>query len=146
MSKKWISSLLRARQAQEDVARERLATARNHAQSARARVRADDDRVQAMVESEYPESAQAFLAAAAARQAAAATLASARRLHALAEDQVDARSSSVTAAARQRRTAEKLVERDEAELRAREALALQNELDDVAGRRARRPDDTAVTG
>jgi len=144
MTRKWISGLLRARQVQEDVARERLAHARLHAQDARLRVRADDARVQAMLEETSPQSTQAFLASASARQAAGATLAAAQWIRATAEDQVTIRQTSVVAAARQRRSAEKLAERDANELHARAAAALQHELDDVAGRP--RHEDEAVAG
>ena len=135
MSRKWINSLLRARQAQEDIARERLAHARLHAQDARLRVRAEDRRVEAMLEERSPASARAFVAAVSARQAAAATLSEARQSQAMADDQVVTRTTSVVSAARDRRSIEKLAERDAADLHTRTIGALQKELDDIGVRR-----------
>jgi precorrin-4 methylase len=131
VSRKWINSLLRARQAQEDIARERLAHARMHAQDARQRVYAEDQRVAAMLEERSPASARAFVAAVSARQAAAATLSGARQTQAMADDQVVTRTTSVVSAARDRRSIERLAERDAADLHTRTIGALQKELDDI---------------
>jgi hypothetical protein len=116
-----------------------------HALDARQRVRAEDTRIEAMLGQRSPASARAFIAAVSARQAAAATLASARQSQAIAEDQVVTRTTSVVAAARQRRSAEKLAERDAADGFRRASRASQKELDDV-GLRRHRPDLAAAGG
>ncbi len=102
---------------------------------------AQNDRITAMIAKTSPDSTVAFIAAASARQAAAATWASARRVHGVAEDQVTVSSTAAVSAARQRRSVEKLAERDEAAERLRTATAAQNELDDIGARRARRRSD-----
>jgi flagellar export protein FliJ len=143
MSRAWLASLVRARQVQEDQAKEQLAHARRHARTAEGRAQADDHRVRAMRAENPSGPALAFIAAASARQAAAATLSAARQTHALAEEQVGRRASSLTAAAQQRLSAEKLAERDEVERRRAESAALQLELDEI-GARMRRSSDLAA--
>jgi flagellar export protein FliJ len=130
----WLGSLLRARQIQEDAARERLVHAHLHAEGTRRTARNDDQRVQAMLEQSSPESALAFVAAVSARQAAAATLAAALHTQAMAEDQVANRRSSLTTAAQHRLSAEKLIERDASERRRSAASAMQQELDEIGSR------------
>jgi flagellar protein FliJ len=134
VSRAWVSTLLRARQAQEDVARGRLADAHRDAQEARARLFVESDRLESMSSAHGSASSLAFLAAASAQQAAAATWFAARHAHATAEDQVAARSGALTSAAQDRRGVEKLAERDAETARARASLAQQKELDEVGGR------------
>jgi flagellar protein FliJ len=134
MSRAWVSTLLRARQAQEDVARGRLADAHRHAQQAHARLLVEGDRLESMSAEHGSASALAFIAAASAQQSAAATWFAARHAHASAEDQLALRSSALTAAAQERRGVEKLAERDAAEARTRAGVAQQKELDEVGGR------------
>jgi len=143
MSKAWLGSLLRARQVQEDVARERFAHAQRHARTTEGRVHSDDQRVRALLEEAIPGSAAAFIAASSARQAAAATLAAAQQTHAMAEDQVLASRRSLTDAAQQRLSAEKLAEREATEERRARDAAQQQELDEI-GSRPRRNDDLAA--
>jgi flagellar biosynthesis chaperone FliJ len=140
MTRAWLPSLVRARQVQEDLARERVALARRHARRAELRAMSDDERVQGMADSGEPMSALAFVAASSARQAAAATLAAAIQSQARAEDQVTADQASLTVAAQNRLSAEKLAERDAAERRRAAATAMQQELDEI-GSRMRRNDD-----
>ncbi len=140
MSRAWLKSLVRARQVQEDVARERLASAHRHARHAQLRALAEDDRIDELTATGHEEvsTTLAFVAAASARQAAAATWAAAHQTRAIADGQVEVRATAVTAAARQRRSAEKLAERDAADERSRAATAMQNELDDIGGQAARK--------
>jgi len=145
MSRAWLSSLVRARQVQEDLAKERLAHARRHARSAEMRAQSDDSRVQAMLDKAPSGTAMAFIAAASARQAAAATLAAALQTQTLADDQVKDRVASLTSAAQNRLSAEKLAERDETERRRAANAAMQQELDEI-GSRLRRQDDVAADG
>jgi hypothetical protein len=134
VSRAWLSNLLRARQIQEDVARERLAHARLHADDALLQVRVDHQRVLAMLDHHTSDTTLAFIAAASARQSAAATLAAAEQTHAMAEDHVLTQRGSLTAAAQQRLSTEKLLERDEAERRRSAAGKMQQELDEVGSR------------
>ena len=60
MSRAWLGSLLRARQMQEDLAKERLAHAQRHALGAEVRTRTEDKRVRAMMHDVAPATATAF--------------------------------------------------------------------------------------
>jgi hypothetical protein len=130
----WLVGLLRARQIQEDVARERLLHARLHADGVRRVAQADAQRVQGLVDQGSPESALAFVAAVSARQAAAATLAAAMYAQAVAEDHVASQRSSLTSAAQHRLSTEKLVEREHGERTRAANAAMQQELDEVGAR------------
>ncbi|MGH8962270.1 MAG: hypothetical protein ACRDWT_13955, partial [Jatrophihabitantaceae bacterium] len=66
MSAKWLTSLVRARQIQEDSAKQQLATAQRLARTAHARVRYDADRLDSLVAADAVDSAPAFVAAAVA--------------------------------------------------------------------------------
>ncbi|MDT4934666.1 MAG: hypothetical protein QOK11_2558, partial [Pseudonocardiales bacterium] len=66
MAKKWLTTLIRARQVQEDVAKQRLATAQRLAQRAHTRVRYDADRIHSLRAADAEASAPAFVAAAVA--------------------------------------------------------------------------------
>jgi flagellar FliJ protein len=77
------------------------------------------------------DTARAVVAALTARQAMAASLATARHLHALAEHHVSTRAGELTEAARRRRTVEKLAERHAEQRRQREQRADQNTLDEL---------------
>ena len=79
MSVKWLTSLVRARQLQEDSAKAQVATAQRISRSAHARVRYDAERIDSLVAADAQDSAPAFVAAAVALQAAAATHAAAGR-------------------------------------------------------------------
>jgi hypothetical protein len=69
---RWLTSLVRARQLQEDAARQRLATAERIKQRANARVRYDEERLESLRDVQAESSAPVFVAAAVALQAAAA--------------------------------------------------------------------------
>jgi flagellar biosynthesis chaperone FliJ len=126
-----LASVLRARQAQEDVARGEVLRARNGA--ARATEVADArDRILASRQAPTEDTARALVAALSARQAMAASLASARLMAKVAHARVAGHTEELTEAARRRRTVEKLAERH-AELRRRgEQHADQRALDELA--------------
>jgi flagellar biosynthesis chaperone FliJ len=141
MTRRWLSSLVRARQVQEDLARERFAHAQRHANGTLAQTQVEDARVTSMLEGDLAGSAGAFLAAVSARQSAAATLAAAHQTHALAQDQAQLRRSTLTEAAQNRLSAEKLAERDATELRRAANATLQRELDEIGARGRYRSDE-----
>jgi hypothetical protein len=134
MSKKWLTSLVRARQVQEDAARQRLATAQRLAHRAHARVRYDADRIDSLRAADAEASAPAFVAAAVALQSAAATHSAAVRVAEEAAHAVGGRRNELVEAARARRTAEELREQELTVQRARAAAAAQSRLDEVAAR------------
>ena len=137
MARAWKASLVRARQAQEDIARERLALAHEHARTSARLVETHDQRISAMLV-ERPASIAELIATAEGRARAAATLVDARHAQAAAHDQIAVRSVHVTAAAQARRSAEKMVERDAAAEAITSARSAQRELDELGSRRLRR--------
>jgi|KBSSwiStaDraftv2_1062776.scaffolds.fasta_scaffold07067_14 hypothetical protein len=137
MTTKWLVSLLRARQLQEDAAKLDLAVAQRRARSARDRIRYDEQRLESLVAAEAQDSAPAFVAAAVALQAAAATHSASIRMAEHAAAVAVDRTDDLGEAARARRTAEELNERVSAAERRRALLAQQRELDEVAARVAR---------
>jgi flagellar export protein FliJ len=134
MAKKWLATLIRARQVQEDVAKQRLATAERLAQRAHTRVRYDADRLDSLRAADAEASAPAFVAAAVALQSAAATHSAAMQAAAQAARAVGGRREELVEAARARRTAEELREQELTVQRARAAAAAQSRLDEVAAR------------
>lgn len=141
---KWLTSLVRARQLQEDAARQRLASAERIKQRANARVRYDEERLASLCEAGSEANAPAFVAAAVALQAAAATHAAAVHMAQDAQHEEDGRRGELGDAARARRSAEELAERSEAAERARLSRAAQRELDEVAAR-VHRDADTGLS-
>lgn len=127
----WVSTVLRARQAQEDVAAQQLAGARRDAALAVDRLDAVSERVQAMSQDER-QGMVAFQASAAARHAAAASLAAASHGVRFAQGRVSTDAAGLTDAARARRTIEKLHENDIAARLAVQAAAGQRDLDEVS--------------
>jgi hypothetical protein len=138
MARGWKSSLLRARQAQEDLARERLAHAHAHARAMARSVDAHDQRITGLLEDELTGSIDGLIVGAERRARAASTLAGARQAYAVAGDQIAVGAVAVTAAAQARRTAEKMIERDAAELAAEQARTMQRDLDELGSRAGRR--------
>ncbi|HZC72949.1 MAG TPA: hypothetical protein VE442_19790 [Jatrophihabitans sp.] len=134
MAKNWLSGLMRARQAQEDVAAQRLAAAERAARRAQAKVRYDRERLDGLRTGNAVYEAPAFVAAAVALQAAAATHAATMKLAGNAADVVQERRGELVDAARARRTAEELHERDAAEAANRAHRAAQHQLDEMAAR------------
>jgi hypothetical protein len=134
VSAKWLNSLVRARQLQEDAAKQRLASAQRNLSRAHVRVKYDAERIDTLVAAEAEDQASAFVAAAVARQAAAATHSASIRVAAQAEQETTVRRDELGDAARARLTAEELNERHVAAERHRMALAAQRDLDEIAAR------------
>jgi len=137
----WIPTVLRARQAQEDLVAQGLAVARRDAGRAADQHAEQVARVAAMVLPES-QSVPAFHASLAAQNAAVATLAAARNRMLFAESRVAGKMDELTVAARSRRTVEKLHERHQDEQAAAASEVAQRELDEVSisrhGARARK--------
>jgi hypothetical protein len=134
VSAKWLNSLVRARQLQEDAAKQRLASAQRNVVRAHGRVKYDAERLDSLIAAEAEDQAPAFVAAAVARQAAAATHSASIRFAVEAEDEATTRRGELGDAARARLTAEELNERQLAAERHRMALAAQRDLDEIAAR------------
>jgi len=131
MSHNWIPTVLRARQAQEDVLAQVLAGARRDAGRAADQHAEQLARVDALAMPES-QSVPAFHANLAAQQAAVATLAAARNRVLFAESRVAGSMAELTAAARSRRTVEKLHERHLDEQATAASGLAQRELDEVS--------------
>jgi hypothetical protein len=131
MSHNWIPTVLRARQAQEDLLAQGLAVARRDAGRAADQHAEQLARVDALA---MPESLSvpAFHATLAAQQAAVATLAAARNRVVFADARVAGTMAELTAAARSRRTVEKLQERHLDEQATLASGLAQRELDEVS--------------
>jgi len=130
----WLASLVRARTAQEDLAKQKLAEAQRRARRAERRVKYNADRIESLIDAEAMDSAPAFVAAAVALQAAAATHAAAIAAAAQAVADIDTERVSLAHAARARKTAETLQERELRAERERAAAAEQREIDEIAAR------------
>ena len=130
-ARNWLPTVLRARQAQEDVAARRVALARREASLAIAQHDAQQARVAARSLPTTSTVAQ-FQAELAGQQQAAATLAASANRVMFAESRVTTGLRELTDAATARRTVEKLHERDEENrLRAANDTA-QREQDEVS--------------
>lgn len=129
-----LASVLRARQAQEQLAKGAIVRARAAAASAAAR-RAE--REQALTGQPQLDGGPAawYAAALAARQAMAGELSAATRLAAEATDEVADRAGDLTAAAIRRRSIEALADRHAAAAEHAEQAASQRALDEVAATR-----------
>lgn len=135
MSPKWLASLVRARQLQEEAAQADLAQARLRGRTAKQRVRTEGDRLDALCAHEVPEAAAAFVAASVALQAAAATHAAAVETASDAKLLEDDRQVALAEAARARLAAERMHEHHEERERQATARAEQRATDEVAGYR-----------
>jgi len=135
MSPKWLTSLVRARQIQEEAAQAELAEARLRGRTAKQRVRTEGDRLDALCADQVPEAAAAFVAASVALQAAAATHAAAVDSANDAQRVEDQRHLALSEAARARLAAERLHENHEERERLATARAEQRDSDEVAGYR-----------
>jgi flagellar biosynthesis chaperone FliJ len=130
-ARSWIPTVLRARQAQEDLVAQGLAVARRDAGRAADQHAEQLARVSAMT-LPASQSVPAFHASLAAQQAAAATLAAARNRMLFAESRVTGKMAELTTAARSRRTVEKLHERHQDEQAGLASEIAQRELDEVS--------------
>ncbi|GII26165.1 cell envelope biogenesis protein TolA [Planosporangium mesophilum] len=131
-----LSSVLRARHAQENSARGRLLHARQEAAEAAERVRRMDAAIGARPRPDSPNGL-AFAATMWANQAMAGELAIAVAAVAVAAGAVDERAAELTDAATRRRVVEKLGERHAEAERAAEEAAAQLEADDLTSSRDR---------
>jgi flagellar export protein FliJ len=131
-----LASVLRARNAQENLARGAVLRARQEAEEAADRVRRMDAAIGAQPR---PKSAHAtaFAATLWARQAMAADLSAAIAIAGQLNAQVDERAVELTDAATRRRTVEKLAERHAEALRYAEEEAAELEADDLTTSRTR---------
>jgi len=136
-AKRWLPTVLRARQAREDAAAQQVAAARRDAAQAADRLAEQLTRVAGLT---LPESAPVaeFRAEIAGQQAALASLTAAGNRARFAESRLTGQLTELTEAAKSRRTVEKMHERivdgELAEARA----AAQREQDDVTIARHRR--------
>jgi outer membrane PBP1 activator LpoA protein len=131
MSHNWIPTVLRARQAQEDVLAQGLAAARRDAD------RAADQHAEQLARVEelavpHSQTVRAFHATLTAQQAAVASLAAARNRMLFADSRVVGKLAELTVAARARRTVEKLHERLLDEQVSAASVVAQRELDEVS--------------
>ncbi len=129
---KWLNSLMRARQIQEDHAARELAEAERRARRATAYVRHNAERIETLSNDEAEMTVPAFIAAAVALQAAAATHAAAVASAKFAYADSDLRRAGLHRAARARLTAEELHENAHSIEAARRARLEQREHDEIA--------------
>ncbi|WP_432830393.1 cell envelope biogenesis protein TolA [Dactylosporangium sp. CA-092794] len=125
-----LGAVLRARKAQEDIAKAAVVRARADAAEAVQRVRARERDLDGRRVPDAASSA-AFAATLTARQALAGELAAAIGLRRLADTSVEERMNELVDAAVQRRTIEKLQERHDATRKRTEAAAEARAVDDI---------------
>jgi flagellar protein FliJ len=126
-----LAMVLRARKAQEDLAKGYVLRARV---AEHAAADAIVDRERELDASSQPVAGNAFavVAALAARHSLAAAASAARRAHRVAEEETAGLAAELTEAAKRRQVMEKLVDRHLAEERAQELVAEQAVLDEIA--------------
>ncbi len=126
-----LAAVLRAWQAQEDIAKGRVVRARREAAAASARARGHEGDLAART---VPEAgtARAVVAALSARQSLGAALTAALRVAEEAQQQTGVRVEELTAAAQRRRGVEKLADRHAAEERRIHLHADQRANDELA--------------
>lgn len=135
MSPRWLSSLVRARQLQEDAARQQLASAERSARRAHQQAARDAERLDSMTGAESEQrSVAGFVAAAAALQACAAAHSAARVAASNADGAVETNRALLGDSAKRRMGAEELEERYVSVERARAAAHAQRDLDETAAR------------
>jgi hypothetical protein len=128
--RRWLPTVLRARQAAEDLLAQQVAAARRDAERAAGQLAAQQSR---LAELAMPESTTVaeFHAEVAGQQAAMASLTAASNRAQFADARLASQLSQLTEAAKSRRTVEKMQERIE-NSQARQALSVaQREQDDV---------------
>lgn len=126
-----LAPVLRARQAQEDIARGAVVTSRAQEQEAAAlKKRRQLDLVGADAPSEG--TARAMVAALVARQSLAAGLAAATRMVGEAQDQTGERVADLADAAKRRRAVERLAQRHTDAVRAHDQATDQRTIDELA--------------
>ncbi|MEO6701903.1 MAG: hypothetical protein ABI140_02160 [Jatrophihabitantaceae bacterium] len=130
-ARKWVPTVLRARQAQEDLVAQRVALARRDAGLALSQLGEHTARLANMVTASS-RTALEFQAEVARQQAAAATVAAAANRLMFAEARLATGVGELTEAARARRSVEKLSERDEQDRLSTATSAAQREQDEVS--------------
>jgi flagellar protein FliJ len=125
-----LGAVLRARKAQEDIAKAAVVRARADATEAVERVRARERDLNGRRVPDASSSA-AYAATLTSRQALAGELAAAIALAQIADETVEERMQELTDAAVQRRTMEKLQERHDATRKRTEAAAEEKAVDDI---------------
>ena len=129
--RRWLPTVLRARQAQEDLAAQQVAAARRDLELAAGQLAAQQSRVAGLALPQTTTAAE-FRAEIAGQQAALASLAAAGNRMQFADARLAGQLSQLTEAAKSRRTVEKIQERIE-NTEAQQALSLaQREQDDVS--------------
>ncbi|MBG0833310.1 flagellar FliJ family protein [Planomonospora sp. ID67723] len=144
MSRFRLSSILRARKAQEDAAKGGVLRARAEARAAAQRTEQQAVELQNRMIMPDPSDAAAFVAAMAARRAIAGELSIRRQQAEEAERRVGAKVENWSAASQRRRMVEKLAERHETARRQADAAADQRAVDDLST--TRRPQTGRGTG
>ncbi|WP_433050949.1 hypothetical protein [Dactylosporangium sp. CS-033363] len=136
-----LGAVLRARKAQEDIAKAAVVRARADATAAVQRVRARERDLDGRA---VPNSATAaaYAATLTSRQALAGEVAAAIALSEVADETVEERMRELTDAAIQRRTIEKLQERHDLTRKRTEAAAEEKAVDDITTSGSFRGDDT----
>lgn len=129
-----LATVLRARRAQEDIARGEVARANAALTEARSQA---DARAAALDDWSGPRGGDSttYLASVAAGRALASALGAARQAEHHAKDDADTNADRLRAAAQRRRSVEKLTERALAVQRAEELAAQQRVLDDISATR-----------
>jgi hypothetical protein len=145
MTTKWLAALVRARQVQEDVAQRELADAERRARRASAFARHNADRIDALSAEDAELTVPAFVAAAVALQAAAATHAAAIASVTHARAESDERRIDLRRAARERFIAEDMQKHARAAESARLAAAEQRTQDEIAATVHRHADPEATS-
>ncbi|SDI82113.1 hypothetical protein SAMN05444157_0314 [Frankineae bacterium MT45] len=130
-AQRWVTTLLRARAANEDLAKQRLGAARRREQETAAHAAAERRRAATRAEN-VVQSTPAFLASIVARQAAAATAEQAHHTAERARVAANQSLDNLVEAARGRRTAEELLERQTLAAQAQQKLASERDLDEIA--------------
>ncbi|GAT71147.1 hypothetical protein HS048_36030 [Planomonospora sp. ID91781] len=132
-----LSSILRARKAQEDAAKGGVARARAEAGAADRQVEAKEAELQGRMIVPDPSDAAAFVAAMAARRAVAGELSIKIQKAEEAARRVGASVDTWSAASQRRRMVDKLAERHQAAVRQADAAADQRAVDDLPLNRRR---------
>lgn len=129
--RRWLPTVLRARQAQEDLLAQQVANARREADRAAGQLAEQQSRVAGLAMPETATVAE-FHAEIAGQQAALASLAAARNRVQFADARLAGQLSELAEAAKSRRTVEKMQERIEDALALQAHSFAQREQDDVS--------------
>lgn len=132
MSPRWLTSLVRARQIQEEAAQQRLADAERGSYSARRKEKHEALRVDGLSGPAQASNGSAFVAASVALQAAAATHAAARTAVVRADVLTGQRRTELRDAAIAADSVEELQNRNLAVEAQRAARAMQRDQDEIA--------------